>query len=819
MKSSFKILLRFGLILLGGGILTAFLWCVGGGCPKGNLHVTWTDLWCIVSGCLQGIIRGVRVVFQYLAVCAGFASAFVAFSYAFRHLILGFAVTAGMIVFGLSVYHGPGRTKPSPEVNNEPVAHVVAVADNALSAFFMSRGGYDDFGHESSPSSVPDILWTNVTASLKASSNETAQVAIANAIEKSLTPSETDEKKASESYGDSGIKWYYLFHALSYAFGAAVLGAVFAHRLMNLMFIRILQFRKFAVFWGVCDEAQTVADSMRVIRPIFAFLERKPFVLKRDPTPAEARLNEGSYLWAYVDPDTLKGAFGKLLRRGASEHYFVSPDGQANVAAADVLLKDLENVKAKPKVFVRIDADAEEDVLFKWADSWAEKFKGEIILVHEPSLVAKSLVRKYPMWEVPGIEIDSTVGMVKENKGDFRILLVGYGAQGKALLREMVQNGVLPGATINATIVDQSPNAYALFETYLASEKDIIDNSDPSDPAFPVKFVFMTLDVRSERFEKWLDVEIENAAEQGKLPWNRVVLALPDDLANLRLGIHIAEKYKKHDFTDIVAKSPIFFVGVRRNANVRYSSPILKKIAQGGIVQYGDLCELYGKLDYIFTCGDAAAKYRSWSYENKGLPYSMYISAGCPGKPWNKSSFFDKESTRDAVAGLRTLVRLCGFNIIDSEVNLREALQDEGLKDVANAVASLKSDPVKLRNLAMAEHLRWNAFHIMRRISPWYPTESEWNQLIKDAKEKTTEKNINYQLIKENDRQNHWRHAALVPYNDLPGVAKRFRDANTAAGHPYTKNVDKEDERTTLSMTDTLYLTNWKFVLIPAALG
>ena len=114
----------------------------------------------------------------------------------------------------------------------------------------------------------------------------------------------------------------------------------------------------------------------------------------------------------------------------------------------------------------------------------------------------------------------------------------------------------------------------------------------------------------------------------------------------------------------------------------------------------------------------------------------------------------------------------------------------------------------------MAEHLRWNAFLIMRRISPWYPTESEWNQRIKDAKEKTTEKNINYQLIKENDMQNHWRHAALVPYNDLPRVAKLFQKANQAAGHPYTKNVDKEDERTTLSMTDTLYLTNWKFELI-----
>ena len=798
MKSSPKILFRFFVIIGFGGF------------------VAWAP-WLLGSVCLKGIAHPIGIAFQYLAVCVGFAMAFVAFSYAFRHWILAVAVTAGMIVFGLSVYHGPGRTKPSPEVNNEPIAHVVAVADNALSAFFMSRGGYDDFGHESSPSSVPDVLWTNVTASLKVSSNETAQVAIANAIEKSLTPSETDEKKASESYGDSGIKWYYLFHALSYAFGAAFLGAVFARRLMNLMFIAIValgdrfHFRKCAVFWGVCDEAQTVADSMRDIRPIFAFLERKPFVLKRDPTPAEGRLNEGSYLWAYVDPDTLKCARVRLLLH-ASEHYFLSSDGQANVAAADVLLKDLENVKAKPKVFVRIDADAEEDVLFKWADSWAEKFKGEIILVHEPSLVAKSLVLKYPMWEVPGIEIDSTVGMVKENKGDFRILLVGYGAQGKALLREMVQNGVLPGASIDATIVDRNANAYALFETYLAREKDIIDNSDPSNPAFPVKCNFMAADVQSLQFEKWLDAEIENAAEQGKLPWNRVVLALPDDLANLRLGIHIAEKCKKHDFTDIVTKSPIFFVGVRRNANVRYSSPILKEIAQGGIVQYGDLCELYGRLDCIFTCVDAAAKYRSWSYEdeNKGLPYSMFISAGCPEKPWKKTSFFNKESTRDAVAGLRTLVRLLGFNIIDSEANLGEAPQNERLKDVANAVASLKSDPVKLRNLAMAEHLRWNAFLIMRRISPWYPTDSDMDKLFEDAKG-TTEENKDKQLIKENDMQNHWRHAALVPYNDLPGVAKRFRDANTAAGHPYTKNVDKEDERTTLSMTDTLYLTNWKF--------
>jgi hypothetical protein len=293
----------------------------------------------------------------------------------------------------------------------------------------------------------------------------------------------------------------------------------------------------------------------------------------------------------------------------APRHHLLSPDGQSNVATADELLKGVGNdrVRANGKVFIRIDADAEEDVLFQWADKKAAQPNSpEIILVHEPSVVAKSLVRDYPMWKVPGIEIDSSLCRVREGRNEFRILLIGFGAQGKALLREMVQGAVLPGASVEVTIVDEDANAYATFKTFwngpIENErpsvakgvKDIIDNPNLEDPTFHVSFRFEKFNVRAEDFEKWIDAEIATGAGKKILPWNRVVIALPDDLENLRLGLRLEGKYRRVDLFDKANMHPVFFVGVRREANFGCTKSLCEDAVSAGSVIYGEVDVLYG---------------------------------------------------------------------------------------------------------------------------------------------------------------------------------------------------------------------------------
>ncbi len=697
------------------------------------------------------------------------------FVFAFRRKWTAIVVTIGLFVFGCEVYSNERLLKPDPEIRSQKWARYFAIADNSLSSFFMSRGSYDEF-----------------------SEGKTKQREIPQA----------GSNSPQGGIGEPLINAYYTFHALCYAYGAAFLLFVFGRRISNVVAVafrsylwRVVELipliRKGAnvVFWDICQESLEVADSM--IRsckkadrryPVFVFREAKPFSLKREATPAETLLNDRRYSWMYIDPDVLCGLSSGALFR-AREHYFLSPDGQQNVAIANQVIDRLPACAKCAKIFVRIDADADEDVLFEWAKKKQSLLTppGEIILINEPSQVASALLKRYPMLESPGIEVDTNNCKVR---GSFDVLLVGHGAQGKAMLREIVQSAVFPGAAISLSVmvVDNNEESFEPLKSFLDSSSVFIDNSNREDPTFPAQINFKKCDVHSGEFRKWIRESVEKSALHRKMPWNRVVFALPSDIDNLRLAQMFEREYRNAGIFDLqkcVPRIPLFFAGVRQRRNAKYSESITRENDRNGnlMATFGNMQNLYSRLRQRMEEDDNAAKFIEYYWCNGGKKHLKdYLADANRDNYWLNASFFFKESDRSFTHGTRTLAALLGNSSCLRALSYVE-----------------ENNPDAWRRLAMTEHLRWNAFHLMRGVKPWKASAAELAALKKNMGIRDK--------IRPNDIKEGNRHAAIVPYDTLKNVAELFQDAGCFT------DVDVSDANFVKSLPDVLELTDMKLSL------
>lgn len=748
------------------------------------------------------------------------------FLWCLRRPLRGIVATILLFLFGVLVYLPPRRTHPSDLNKKDPFAHALAVSDNALSSFFLSRGDYDPPDVDStSQANHVEITYTLVMHGPCCAwwwANPThAETNMVSRPKGSLAKVPAEARHDGPCPLSSWVSWflrrcehvfdsdlaYYLFHTLCYAYGAAFLCTLFGRRLTNILWLFLYRLWKkdFVVFWDAGPESLAAMGALKSTRKkiVVALRRNRPFSLRRDPTPEEEALENLSIVWIYLPPQRFEKSkkFSRWevgMLQDAVSHYWLGPDGQANVATAQEMLNPASAialwgnaphaVRPDAKFFIRIDADSEEDVLFRWADRNAQNSKKashasppEIVLIHEPSLIARRWIRSNPFQD--------------EARQGVRLLFIGYGALGKALLREAVQSGLRPGAPLLATVVDRSEASFEPFRTFWAEMKRNY-GAETDDFCIPARFSFSVGDVRDGDF--WSKI-FQERPEEG---WSHVVFALPDDLLNLRLASEFERQYRERGFPLAGPEGPAIFAAVRNPGNTGYARTLFPSCeggdtAKGGISVFGDLSEIYDSLDADFYREDAGARYLNWRYANQKLPEAAFTEED-GRRFWRTASFFDKESTRSAVSGLFGLARELGFEPHPSTAKDHASAQGSALDE------ALK-DEKKLGYLAETEHLRWCAFLLFRRIRPWlHPDKGQ-----KCISELLGGRNA---TVKPNDRTENLRHAALVPYRDLADVAELFRQANMDAGYnPPHNPIDKTDLRFVESMAEVLAHTGWTF--------
>ena len=568
------------------------------------------------------------------------------------------------------------------------------------------------------------------------------------AISKSLSAFYPSRGEYEQDYGQS--LWYWLFHLLAIVYVSFILVALFGAEFVNRM--RVWGRRRMGglfgwsvnVFWGCGEEAKTIAGGVAEGKGsvVFVMPENRLWTSLSDDENIHEIAKSG-WKWILGKPG------GISWLSSAERHFFMGPDGHRNVADAEALIRPYKGRRCIT-VYVRIGATADDDVLYKWADRWnGVKDKNvEIIIVREESLVSRRFLMDNPMLLCPGIEIDTVTATVA---GGFKVLLLGFGAQGESLLNDMICDSQFLAqdrtrVPFEAQVFDRDVTAYGTYEEIC---HDAVERYHVS---------FDCLEIGSTAFWRRLKEEM------SRKPYNRVVVCLRDDRENIYLASDIARIYREMG----LRPSGVVFARVRDSFIVAYvDSTFEGNESARTFTPFGAMRETYSFGNIVTRKWEKGAV---WLNGDWGLPSGAPHDELADARSWKGASSFNKESSRASFFFQRNLLRLVGYAVDETS---------EGNEGFDDACAKNRLDV-----LAEIEHLRWMAYHLVRGVKVWKPTAHE----IEERAERTG-KAVKHNAISELNA-----HADLVEYADLPAVDALFDPINERHGHPRTKDTQEKDK-------------------------
>ncbi|MBQ3314942.1 MAG: hypothetical protein IJG70_03170 [Kiritimatiellae bacterium] len=542
---------------------------------------------------------------------------------------------------------------------------------------------------------------------------------------------------------------YDLFHVAVIIYMLSILLAFFGIELVNRLFVgcRVLFRRPVNVFWGYSDEAQSIAASMEGTERggvVFALHETGGSWMKMQESESVHVLSRNGWKWERDDPERCR------MLLSAERHFFLGPDGQMNIAGAEAVVRRLRGKGVQVKLYVRVGAESENDVVCKWADRWncGEDSRAEVIIVREDALVSRRFLLRHPMLECPRISIDTNNATVT---GDFKVLLLGFGSQGRTLLSDMICDSqyLSPDKTrtpFEVHVFDRDPSSFGAYAEMCR------------EAVFRYNVKFNGVEIGTADF--WQQFQ----AEMAICPYNRVVVCLHDDNENISVATTIARIYKE---MRLLSRGVVF--ARIRNSQVANCVDAMFGYdeCQRTFMPFGSMSETYSFENIVTRKWERGALWLNGDYNKKpGDPHDADMDA----ELWRKTSTFSKESSRASFFHQRNLLRLIGY-CVDDTSNVNECFKDE--------------DPMNhLDVLAEDEHLRWMAFHLVRGIKAWRPSDEEIENRIANTGKRAVHNAI--------DELN--AHADLVEYSELPGVDSQFDSINARHGFVKIKGSQEKDK-------------------------
>ena len=541
---------------------------------------------------------------------------------------------------------------------------------------------------------------------------------------------------------------YWLFHIAVIFYVVTIIIAVFGSNFCNNVWLCFRVFRKrrnpLNVFWGMSTESEAVASGIvRAEGKTISGSEDILFVVRgrhkswlglRDDEKVHAVARK-RYRWLFGSVETP----GRLLVK-AERHFFLGANGQENVAAAERLIGQLPQKAGKGghvSVYVRIGANADDDILFRWADEWnRRKDAVEVVVIREESLVSKRFLIEHPMLSSPGIEINAKTAKLNAGSSDFKVLLIGFGAQGKCLLNEMICNAQCLDENETRVktvfdVVDRSPSAFGWFK----------ENCDVACREYGVSF--LRQNVHGSEFWKAMKSRITRDWH-----YNRIVICTRDDRVNVSLANDFAKLYGERG----IPYGDVIYAHVRNKETNDYLATVQKSTETPlPFCVFGKMSDTYSSDIIMVDNWDRGAMWLNWKWSRQEeIPRE---------EKWKEASSFDKESSRASFFGMWNLLRLVGFTVdqLSSEIKYGRAdLSDE-----------------LLERLAETEHLRWMAFHLVRGIKWWDPNDKTLLPTSRDGKPIR---------VKANRRKDINAHAALVEFSQLPKIDEAIWHLNNNEG-------------------------------------
>lgn len=611
---------------------------------------------------------------------------------------------------------------------------------------------------------------------------------------------------------------YFAFHTAVLFYVALLTFAIFGRGLVNRVHKWLTPWRRLNVFWGRSDAGLLLARNITettVRGQVFFMLQQRSGdgdewrTLTHDIDRMDA-------MWAFtydsnaVETDVSKDTLAQAKGR---RHFFMDESGHVNVSRADRLVKVLRKWKEmretrgnarclfaaaragllrwwlsgcaeKPYFYVRVEASAD-DLTYQ---TWAANVRDVVtpVLIRESRLIAKDFIGKYPLLTtMPGIKIDNEKCLVSEGK--FNILLVGFGAAGQDVLNEIVCNGQFVqsygpnGLPVQVPLhVDVMEQDDRVIEEYcirrpLATQYFASIAQGQRDECFDVNFV----NVRAEdkTFDDWFRDCLDKNGKKN--PYNRIVVCLNGDNNTLAIANKIVEFARRQG---VKIGPGIVFARVKDPARNRYLpqgkictlfTKEQKPDHDSCITVFGDLTDIYAFNRLNAEIVDTMAKVLNSRYGDFGRELGDVKGRE---EKWAAASFFDQLSSRAAAEGQRNILLLLGLDYRRTGIPGETAADQDKVKMRIGALGD-GGNPV-LRTLAINEHLRWNAFHLMMGYRPW-------SVLAVDRKkgqnpDARTDLPMPWpKKIRANQLATIGKHADIVPFDTLPDVDMQIKGWNT----------------------------------------
>ena len=550
---------------------------------------------------------------------------------------------------------------------------------------------------------------------------------------------------------------YWIFQYVVLVYSLSIVVAFFGIEFVNTIVVkwRIRKRRQVNVFWDFSNEARWLAEKIMSgdgaeTKPgddsnsiVFALRESKRSWLRAQDTETVQVLAKEGWKWLY-------GAPGKArFLNGAKRHFFLSPNGHENVAGANALVKSYNGTNSI-KVYVRVDSAADDNVLYAWADKLnREGHNIEVIVVREEAIVSYRFLWEHPMLDCPGIQIYPQVPKAVV-EGRFRLLIIGFGNQGERLMSDSICDAQFLGSDderedkrddksvpIEISVVDRDEASFGWYE----------GNCLSACKNYGIQFT--KLDVEKREFWDWLRAEKQ---------FNRIIVCTRDDRLNISVAHDISKWYKVN----------------HANMWQSYRKPgqaiVYARVRDALISQYVN-ATYDGEVAPFMTFGSIEDIYDRALVDNKWWRAAIWLNglykeAKGPDEAdekWREARSFDRESSFASAFHQRNLLRLAGYKIVDERRGggTAAALTEQNWADVLGDDKSNCWDA-----FGRIEHLRWMAFHLVRGIERWCPTEKE----LRDLKAEGRKIKANM-FLKTGERP---VHAALVKFDELPKVDALF---------------------------------------------
>jgi len=328
---------------------------------------------------------------------------------------------------------------------------------------------------------------------------------------------------------------------------------------------------------------------------------------------------------------------------------------------------------------------------------------------NQSELSALRLIKIYP--PVNYIKIDTNKGVALE---DFNVLILGFGEIGQYSLRYLIEQGQFVGSTFHAVVIDKKINEVkGLFkERYPALESN-----------YAIEYKTMKCD---EEYFHFIS---------GLLPTLRyIVVAYGDDGLNISTAMEISDMIRKRSL-----EVPVL-VNIKNDENL-FKTGVLGEIFERkhdgsiGIRSKNDKLQigLFGMNKYIFSYDNIVNE----DIIQKARQVNKIYNGD--KDDWEELNAIKKISNISVAIHLQTKLKLMGIT-------------KEKVKNYPNKEAFSQSlDNEKKTNLAITEHLRWNATYFVHG----------WQVQPKG-------------LGKDRDYDTE-RHICLVPWEELPNIGKQYQ--------------------------------------------